>query len=255
MTMPERKRIGLLVPSNNSTVEPDFSNAVPRSVSVHSHHLWSDIDPRRPARTEKLGDEFLQATRFLTPMKLGALALAQGNAASEEQFTRIFEIPAVASSPSVVQALRYYGAQRVAVFTPYNEYVNSRLWEYFSNFRFEVVGSFGDPRMTQNNLQDTNLQEPAEIAAFVTSTCPSDADALVLSGSAWRSMEAAAEIEQATGKLVVTTNQATIWRAVRKLGVIEGTPGWGRLIAEMPPIEDEPDSMDAQAAGQIAVTG
>jgi maleate isomerase len=106
--MAERKRIGLLVPSNNATVEPDFCNAVPRSVTVHSHHLWSDVDPRRPARTEKLGDEFLQAARFLTPMRLGVLALAQGNAASEDQFARIFGVPAVASSPSVVQALRHY---------------------------------------------------------------------------------------------------------------------------------------------------
>jgi maleate isomerase len=239
--MPERKRIGLLVPSNNSTVEPDFANAIPRSVSVHSHHLWSDVDPRRPARTEKLGDEFLEAARFLTPMRLGVLALAQGNAASEDQFRRIFEIPAVASSPSVVQALRYYGIQRVAVFTPYDDYVNGRLWEYFSNFRFEVVGSFGDPRMITSKQQDTNIQDPAAIAEFVISMCPAEAEGLVLSGSAWRAMEATAEIERGTGKLVVTTNQATIWRAVRKLGVTEGVSGWGRLIAEMPPIEDEPE--------------
>jgi maleate isomerase len=247
--MAERKRIGLLVPSNNSTVEPDFNNAVPRSVSVHSHHLWSDVDPRRPARTEKLGDEFLQAARYLTPMHLGVLALAQGNAASEEQFARIFDIPAVASSPSVIQALRYYGVQRLAIFTPYSDYVNGRLWEYFQNFRFEVVGAAGDPAMSWNSLQDTNLQDPGDIVTFVTSHVPESADALVLSGSAWRSMEAADEIERSTGKLVVTTNQATIWRAVRKLGVTEGTQGWGRLISELPPIEDEPDQpIDGQAA-------
>jgi maleate isomerase len=244
--MAERKRIGLLVPSNNATVEPDFCNAVPRSVTVHSHHLWSDVDPRRPARTEKLGDEFLQAARFLTPMRLGVLALAQGNAASEDQFARIFGVPAVASSPSVVQALRHYQIERLAIFTPYSDYVNGRLWEFFQNFRFEVVGASGDPALSWNSLQDTNLQDPADIAAFVTSSCPDNADALVLSGSAWRSLEAVHDIESATGKLVVTTNQATIWRAVRKLGVTDGTQGWGRLIAEMPPIEDEPDFLTAK---------
>src|SRR4051794_38534446 len=59
--MPGRTRIGLLVPSNNPTVDRDFNFALPPTASVHSHHLWSDIDPRRPARSEKLGDEFLQA--------------------------------------------------------------------------------------------------------------------------------------------------------------------------------------------------
>lgn len=238
--MQERKRIGLLVPANNSTVEPDFANAVPEGVTVHSHHLWSDVDPRRPARSEKLGDEFLQAARFLTPMKLSALALAQGNAASEEQFSRIFEMPAVASSPSVVQALRHYGIGRIAICTPYDDYVNTRVWEYFRNFRFDVLGAFGDPRMTANPQQDTNVQEPGEIFEFVVASCPTDADAIVLSGSAWRAMEAVAEIERVTGKLVVTTNQATVWRAIRKVGVSYGKPGLGRLIAEMPPIEDDP---------------
>ncbi|MFN0074230.1 MAG: hypothetical protein ACKVVP_22340 [Chloroflexota bacterium] len=250
--MQERKRIGLLVPSNNSTVEPDFANGVPEGVSVHAHHLWSDVDPRRPARSEKLGDEFLQAARFLTPMKLGVLALAQGNSASEDQFARIFEIPAVASSPSVVQALRHYDVRRVAVFTPFDEYVNSRLWEYFVNFQFEVVGSFGDPTMTRNPQQDTNLQEPGEIFEFVVSKCPGNADALVLSGSAWRAMEAVSEIERATGKLVITTNQATVWRAVRKLAVPYGRSGFGRLIAEMPPIEDDPLLQNNPAQGQLS---
>ncbi len=62
-----------------------------------------------------------------------------------------------------------------------------------------MVGAFGDPRMTQNSLEDANLQEPSEIVKLVSSICPDEADAIVLSSSAWRAMEAAAEIERLTG--------------------------------------------------------
>lgn len=47
-----------------------------------------------------------------------------------------------------------------------------------------------------------------------------------------------AEIERRTGKLVVTTNQATIWRTLKKIGINRTKPGFGRLLAEVPPIED-----------------
>ena len=51
-------------------------------------------------------------------------------------------------------------------------------------------------------------------------------------------MEAAPEIERATGRLVVTTNMATIWRTLSKINQREPLPGHGRLLSEMPPIED-----------------
>jgi hypothetical protein len=42
---------------------------------------------------------------------------------------RTFQLRAVASLQSVIQALRYYAAQRVAVFTPHGDYMNVLLWE------------------------------------------------------------------------------------------------------------------------------
>ena len=243
--MAARKRIGLLVPSTNATIEPDFQMAAPRSASFHFHHIWSDIDPRKPARSEKLGEEFLGAARFLTPMKLDALCLPQGNAAMEDQFSRIFEIPAVASSPSVLQALRRYEVKRLSIVTPYDEWVNTRLWEFFANFSFTVLSSDGDPRMQATHLQDTNAQEPAAIAEFATSVCDATADAIILSSSSWRALEAADMIEQVTGKLVITTNQATLWRALVRAGVQEGVSGFGRLLRELPPCEDTVGTISA----------
>jgi hypothetical protein len=48
---------------------------------------------------------------------------------------RTFQLRAVASSPSVIQALRYYAAQRVAIFTPYGDCINVLLWEADAAYR------------------------------------------------------------------------------------------------------------------------
>jgi maleate isomerase len=39
-------------------------------------------------------------------------------------------VPAVATSPSVVEALRFFGARRLSVATPYPEWNNQRLRAY-----------------------------------------------------------------------------------------------------------------------------
>ena len=43
---PRTRRLGLLVPSSNSTQEPEFIDVLPRSVSLHVARLTlTDIDP------------------------------------------------------------------------------------------------------------------------------------------------------------------------------------------------------------------
>ena len=62
--MTQRKRIGPFVPPSNSTVEPDFANAVSRSVhwARTAFELTSIRDVPRARKTSRW---FLQATRRL----------------------------------------------------------------------------------------------------------------------------------------------------------------------------------------------
>ncbi|MBI3967817.1 MAG: hypothetical protein HY329_19430, partial [Chloroflexi bacterium] len=147
-------------------------------------------------------------------------------------------IPAVASSPSVAQALRHYGAKKISVATPYAQWNNERLAAYFTDAGFDVLNVEADPRVADGHAQHMNDQDPAEIADFAVSICRDEADAIFCSCSGWRALEAAAEIERRTGKVCITTNQATVWRTLKKVGIGQSRPGFGRLLAEMPPIED-----------------
>jgi maleate cis-trans isomerase len=46
-------------------------------------------------------------------------------------------------------------------------------------------------------------------------------------------MEVAAELEQRTGKPVVSANQATIWAAFPRLGITGLQPGFGSLLDQL----------------------
>ena len=57
-----------------------------------------------------------------------------------------------------------------------------------------------------------------------------EAQALVLSCTDMRSVEIIARLEEATGKPVVTSNQAMMFQAMQLAGIGEGLAGYGRLL-------------------------
>jgi len=139
-------------------------------------------------------------------------------------------VPAVATTPSVVEALRAFGARRLSVATPYPEWNNERLRAYLEAQRFEVLNVEGDPGAAAAGNQGINDQSPESVVEFAARACRGDADALLCSCTAWRSVEAIDALERRTGKPVVTSNQATIWAALRALGLKEPVRGFGRLF-------------------------
>ena len=246
--MTVRRRVGLLVPATNSTGEPDFHMTVPDGVTVHSHHIWNSMDGSTDQATDLMNSDLANGARHLAPLGIEVICMAgttnsfyKGIAGSdwmEQEMSKAAGVPAVASSPSAAQALRCYGARRISVATPYVQWNNDRLRDYFTAAGFDVLNVEGDPRVADGHSQHSNDQDPAEIADFVASICRAEADAIFCSCSGWRALEVIAEIERRTGKLVITTNQSTIWRTLKKIGIDRTRPGFGRLLAEMPPIED-----------------
>lgn len=246
--MAVRRRIGLLVPSTNTTAEPDFHVAVPEGASVHSHRLWIGDDAASAPSMDGMNAQLAEAARHLASGLVEIVCMAgttnsfyrgrDGSTWMEEEMSRAAGRPAVASSPSVAQALRYYRAKKISVATPYARWNNERLAEYFTAAGFVVLNVESDERVADGRPQPMNDQDPAEIAEFATSICRDEADAVFCACSGWRAMEAAAEVERRTGKVVITTNLATIWRTLRKIGIDRAKPGFGRLLEEMPPIED-----------------
>ena len=57
-----------------------------------------------------------------------------------------------------------------------------------------------------------------------------DADAIFLSCGGIRALEVADEIEQITGKPLVTSNQAQFWSCLRRAGITDRIHGFGEIF-------------------------
>jgi maleate isomerase len=243
--MRARTRIGLLVPSTNTTCEADFQQVLPREFTVHGQRLWLTNDAEGEAGMVRMNGEIETGARYLATARVDAISYGcttgsffKGPGWDAEMIALVEKtagVPAVATSPSVVAALRAFGARRLSVATPYPEWNNERLRAYLGAHGFEVLNLESEPHAAKAGNQGINDQDPAVIVEFATRACRPDADALLCSCTAWRSVEAVEEIERRTGKPAVTSNQASIWMTLRRLGHAKPIPGFGRLLRETLP--------------------
>ena len=248
--MSPRKRIGVMVPSTNTTCEADFQMTVPRDVTVHGQRLWMTNEGTGDDAYVRMNAEIESGARYLATAHVdvvvygcttGSFYKGPGwDTEMLELIQREAHVPAVATSPSVVEALRFFGARRLSVATPYPEWNNRRLRAYLEAQCFEVLNVDGEPRAAAAGNQGINDQDPEEVVEFASRVCRPEADALLCSCTAWRSVEAAAAIEARTGKPVVSSNQSTIWTALRALGITRPITGFGRLLEHLTPARPAP---------------
>ena len=241
--MGKRRRIGLMVPSTNTTCEADFQMAAPRDVTIHGHRLWMTNDATDRDGIEGMNAEIESAARYLATASVDVIVYGcttgsfyKGPGWDEEMLRVIRDaagVPAAATSPSVVEALRSLGARKLSVASPYPQWNNDKLRDYLEAQGFEVLNVEGEPWASRAGNQGINDQDPEVIVEFASQVFHPEADALFCSCTAWRSMEAVHELERRTGKPVVTSNQATVWSAFRTVGVTEPIRGFGRLLEDL----------------------
>ena len=237
-----RKRVGVMVPSTNTTFEADFQLVAPREVTIHGQRLWLTNDAEGQAGMDRMNGEIETGAKYLATASVNVIAYGcttgsfyRGPGYDREMLQTISKaagVPAVAAAPAVVDALRHFGARRISVATPYPEWNNQRLRAYLEASGFEVLNVDGEPHAAASGNQGINDHDPDEVVAFASRVCRSEADALLCSCTAWRSVEAVAELEHRTGKPVVTSNQASIWASFRALGLTTPIKGFGRLLSE-----------------------
>jgi maleate isomerase len=238
-----RKRIGVMVPSTNTTCEADFQMVVPKGVTIHGQRLWLTNDAAGEEGMDRMNAEIESGARYLATAKVDVIVYGcttgsfyRGPGWDQEMLDVIQQaagVPAVATSPSVVQALRFLGARKISVATPYPEWNNQKLRTYLEAVGFEVLNVEGEPAASQAGNQGINDQDPEVVVDFASRVCLPEADALLCSCTAWRAVEAVDALEKRTGRPVVTSNQSTIWAALRKLGFSQSVHGFGKLLESL----------------------
>ena len=242
--MAVRKRIGALVPSTNTTGEGDYQLAAPAGVTVHGMRMWCTNEGLGTGEImDLMNSEIASGAKYLSTANVDVIAYMcttgsfYKGAGWDKEMREIIEqnsgVPGIATSPSAVEALNEIGAKKLSIATPYPEWNNGKLRDYFTAAGFEVLNVAGEAITASSGNQGINDQDPDEIVEFAASVCHPDADVLFCSCTAWRAMEAAGRLEERVGKPVITSNQATVWKTFKTLGINVRERGCGQLLDQL----------------------
>jgi maleate isomerase len=235
-TSPVTKRIGLIALATDHTSELDFARICdPDEVGVYVTRISYD-NPTTPDSLRLTGPRLTEAAKLILPEEhldvvaygctAATVVLGEKSVADYIQRAKP-DSKCVTPTSAAFAAFDALGVKKVSVLTPYSPLVTEELVAYFSSNGLNVVNwnCFGLD-------DDRNMARVshASIIASALETINEDADALFISCTALRSAVCVDEIERISGKPVVTSNQAVIWRSLRLAGIERKVPGYGRLF-------------------------
>ena len=232
-----RARIGIVVPSVNTVMEPWAARVLPDGVSVHFSRMFLPAATTTENLIEMDRSEGKSALRQLSSvhphvMAYGCTAssIVQGLAYDEHlrsEISESYDVPSTTAAHAIVTALQTVGARRISIVSPYSAKVDAAEHAYFVTAGFEVVGG-----ACLGIVDGFKLAEPEQAVLLDLGLRGMDAsaDALVISCLNTRSHMVIAELEAALGKPVVTSTQATLWHALRLAGIPDRIDGCGRLL-------------------------
>ena len=218
-------RLGVLVPSGNPTIEPELYRMAPRAVTIHFARLESLAGEPGAAdgmerRTLAYLDSVPAAIHSMEALRLGVVVLAHTDVLASLSGAR----PLTAAT-AIAEALRHLGARRIALATPYPEVIASAGRTFWTAAGFEIVAHRGLEGVS-------NIYEETEERAYTLGVAANvvDAEAILISGTGLPTAGIVARLERDLGKPVVTSQTATLWCALRLLGVEQRVSGYGGLL-------------------------
>jgi maleate isomerase len=239
-----RMKFGVLGPSTNTVVQPDFDDLRPAGVTNHYSRIDTPnaqavSDDTFLAGVKVIGDNTLDAVRMVMSCAPGYLVMGMsavtfmGGAAGADAFARQISqasgLGVSLGSHAITAALRAYGARRVAFLSPYFPAANAQVRRYLIESGFEVVR---DACLRCPSWTAIAEVDDATLRRTLAELDGEDVDALVQVGTNLSMARLAAAAELWLGKPVIAINTATYWHGLRACGIADRISGFGRLMAE-----------------------
>ena len=239
-----RKRIGLLVPSSNSTVEVEFYRALPDDVSLHVARLpITQVDPQSIAgMVDPLDAEAKKlASADVDVIVLGAAApsFLKGMGYDREMSRRIAQAtgkPATTASTALLQSLKALDARRIALGTAYSSKVNAIAIDFLAANGIEVVKTECLGLVDNLEIGRLDVQTAYDLGRRIASP---EAQAIAFLCTNWQSMAIIDRLERDTQLPVLSSTQFSVWAALKTIGYVGRIEGYGRLLREMPALPGE----------------
>jgi maleate isomerase len=246
LNMRRPQRVGLIVPSSNTTIETEIPAMLARAGLEHtptfhsSRAVLHNVDAESLERMVADGD---RCARELSDAHVDVLVyaclvalMASGKRAHERVEAHLSQVaadngspaPVLSSAGALVRTLQGLGAQRIAIMTPYMPALTELVGDYLADYGFEVAGSVS---LSVPNNRDVAALDPQGLLGHARTLDLEGVDVLVASACVQMpSLAVLDDLERELGLPVISAATATTAELLDALGLPRSVPGAGGLL-------------------------
>lgn len=221
-----RAKVGLITPANGTANEMDFHRYAPEGVATMTQRIYFEkVDADG---LSALAERAVEGARILASANPDLLvfgcttgSLIKGFGYDKELIDRIEQasgIRTITTTTALVEALKALGTKRVLVSTPYSEEVNAVEKKFLEDSGVEVVRIRGLGHTDPNMMPKTTLEQMYQLTRSIMD--PS-ADTIFVSCTGIGVFDGINIMETDFQRPVITSNQVTLWYALRQLSIHE----------------------------------
>jgi maleate cis-trans isomerase len=216
------RRIGLLLPSSSSVQEWDIGRALPDDITLHVARMrLNNVDADSTLRivqeieseSQKLADVDVDVIIFPAT----APSSRNGPGYDQELIKRIKAAsgkPATTASTALLEALRVLSVKQIVLGAPWSASINQSVAAFLEANGVKVLAqeALGLVRNLEIGLLDP--QTAFDVGRRVNRP---EADAVMLACGNWSTFSIIDQLERNLRKPVLTTNQVSLWHALRMM--------------------------------------
>lgn len=241
-TLGWRRKFAVLIPSTNTSVQPEFDAMRPEGVTNHVSRIRI---PNNPLHND---EDFRQLVENIAAAQLEAVDSAMscepdhivlgisvetfwGGLTASRKLTRELEehtkLGVTGGAGACDAAFAKLGVKRIAVLTPYFPVGDRNVQQFFEESGYTVKRIKGLKCASPVLIAHAT---PDELRAAVDELDGDDVDAVVQVGTNLPFAALAAKMETERAKPVIAINTAIYWHALRKNDIPDRVSGWGSLL-------------------------
>jgi maleate isomerase len=239
-----RGKWGVLVPSTNTVVEPDFYAMAPPGITLHTSRISItnpriDDDAAFEALMVQIRSSIAQAVADVLTAEPDCLVMGmssetfwggrQGNEEFQRRIAGLAGMPIATGANACARAFGELGSRRLGVVTPYQAIGDAQVRRFFEESGYEVVALTGLRCPTAVSMAHAG---EATLRRALGEVNRPDVDTIVQVGTNLSMLRLADAADRELGKPVIAINGATFWYALRSNGIADRMAGFGRLLRD-----------------------
>jgi maleate isomerase len=239
-----RKKFGVIAPSTNTCVQPEFEAMRPRGVTNHFGRIHIHNDPIRSddefnQLMDNIRKEMLEAVDQVMTCEPDYLIMGmssetfwdglEGSKKLRKRVETRAGVKVSMGSDASQAALKRYGVKRLGVITPYMPVGDEQVRRFFADCGFEIARMKGLKCASPVLIAHVSERELRDAILEVNGP---DVDAVIQVGTNLAMARLAGIAEFWLDKPVLAINTCIYWWSLRQNGIDDKIDGFGSLLLE-----------------------